>query len=136
MTLEYLERFAQVVVGRREVTRDEFEKTASGQRQRTGALGHRTRARERVVEPPRAFGGGAGGPVGPARAPGDHQRGLGVVVGDGPVEGGAQVVVFLAHGAQPRALGRARERILALRTQPGEVRGHGIACCAWRRRAR
>ena len=43
-------------------------------------------------------------PVRPAGAAGDRQRGLGVVVGDRPVERRPEVVVLLVDGRQPRPL--------------------------------
>ena len=115
---------------------EEVEEPAAGQRQRPGALARLAPAGEGVVEPAPALDHRAGQPVRPAGAAGDHQRGLGVVVGDGPLERGPEVVVLLVDRRQPRPLLVAGVGGGALRAQLGEVRGHRVADAHRRRRVR
>ena len=82
---------------------------------------------ERTVEPALALDGRARQPVRPARASGDRQRGLGVVVGDGPLERATDVVLLAVDRDEPRALSFADVRSRRAGAQPGEVRRHRVA---------
>ena len=73
---------------------------------------------------------------GQAAPPAIEQRGLGVVVGDGPVERRSEVVVLGVDRRQPRPLPVTGVRGCALRAQLGVVPGHRVPDRAPRRPVR
>ena len=92
-------------------------------RQRSCALARLAFAPKGVVEPALGLDGGAGQPVRPAHAAGDRQRGLGIVVGHGPLEGSPEVVLLPVDSDEP---GRADRR----RRRRPPSRAHNRAKCA------
>ncbi len=91
------------------------------------SVAHLTLAAKGVVEPAFGLDSGARQPVRPAHPTGDRQRGLGIIVGNGPFERSPEVVLLLVDRDQPGSLIVARIGGRRARTQSGVVRGHGIA---------
>ena len=126
VAFEDLQRRGQIVIAVLAGTGEEVEQPTAGQRQGERALVGLTPAGEGVVEPAPTLGHHARQPVRPGGAAGDEQRRLGVVVGDGPVERRAEVVVLGVDRRQPRPLGVTGERGCALRARDGVVPGHRV----------
>ena len=105
----------------------ELDQPPASQRQRTCSLAHFTLAAKRVVEPAFGLDSGSRQPVRPTHPAGDRQRGLGIIIGNGPLERSPEIVLLLINRHQPGPLIVAHIGGRRARAQSGIVRGHGIA---------